>query len=276
MAERRRVWMLLACVLGVAATVSLGLWQVDRGAQKRALQRDIDQRAQLPPIQTAELPPADQPLPASWIHRTARLEGQWDRDHTVYLDNRPMAGRVGFFVLTPLKLKDRADAVLVQRGWVPRDARRREALPPIVTASGDVRIEGRLALTPSRTYELGPGVGSGLIRQNVDLAAFQAETGLRLLPLVLWQTDAASASSPPADTGGAVAASASAPAGLAGADGLLRQWPAPTVDVHKHDGYAFQWFALAALILGLYVWFQVLAPLRRDRRRRDARDADAT
>jgi surfeit locus 1 family protein len=30
--------------------------------------------------------------------------------------------------------------------------------------------------------------------------------------------------------------------------------------VHKHYGYAFQWFALALLVIGLYVWFQVLQP----------------
>jgi surfeit locus 1 family protein len=44
------------------------------------------------------------------------------------------------------------------------------------------------------------------------------------------------------------------------ADGLLRQWPPPAADVHKHYGYAFQWFALSALVLVLYVWFQILRP----------------
>ena len=43
-------------------------------------------------------------------------------------------------------------------------------------------------------------------------------------------------------------------------DGLLRQWPAVAIDVGKHHGYAFQWFALCALITGLYVWFQLLRP----------------
>ena len=38
---------------------------------------------------------------------------------------------------------------------------------------------------------------------------------------------------------------------------------APAADVHKHYGYAFQWFALCALIVGLYVWFQLIRPRRR-------------
>jgi surfeit locus 1 family protein len=47
------------------------------------------------------------------------------------------------------------------------------------------------------------------------------------------------------------------------ADGLLRQWPAPAADVGKHYGYAFQWFAMSALIVGLYAWFQLLRPALR-------------
>ena len=39
--------------------------------------------------------------------------------------------------------------------------------------------------------------------------------------------------------------------------------PRPAVDVHKHYGYAFQWFALAGLITILYVWFQLVRPARR-------------
>src|SRR5437868_3343803 len=43
-------------------------------------------------------------------------------------------------------------------------------------------------------------------------------------------------------------------------DGLLRHWPPPELGLHKHYGYAFQWFALCALILVLYVWFQLIRP----------------
>jgi cytochrome oxidase assembly protein ShyY1 len=43
-------------------------------------------------------------------------------------------------------------------------------------------------------------------------------------------------------------------------DGLLRDWPAVAVDVGKHHGYAFQWFSLSALLVGLTLWFQFLRP----------------
>jgi surfeit locus 1 family protein len=45
-----------------------------------------------------------------------------------------------------------------------------------------------------------------------------------------------------------------------GSDGMRRQWSPVTLDVSKHHGYAFQWFAFSALIAGLTVWFQFIRP----------------
>ena len=49
----------------------------------------------------------------------------------------------------------------------------------------------------------------------------------------------------------------------AASEGLLRDWTEPGSGVEKHYGYAFQWFALSALIAILYVWFQFIAPRRK-------------
>jgi surfeit locus 1 family protein len=57
------------------------------------------------------------------------VQGRWLPVAPVFLDNRQMDGRPGFFVLSPLQL-DRGDVVLVQRGWVPRDMQDRSRLPP--------------------------------------------------------------------------------------------------------------------------------------------------
>ena len=97
----------------------------------------------------------------------------------------------------------------------------------------------RRALRPARLVSLGEEA-AGPIRQNLDLDDYARESGLRLLPLVLLQE------------------------GPAGDDALRRDLPPPAADVHKHYGYALQWAALAALIVGLYVWFQLLRPHRRD------------
>ena len=148
-----------------------------------------------------------------------------------------MHARVGFYVVTPLLLTDRAEAVLVQRGWVPRDLRDRTLLPAVPTPTGEVEIAGHIAPPPARLYEFAGGA-TGLIRQNLDLDAFGTESGLALAPLSVQASDS------PATAG----------------DGLLREWPRPAVDVQKHYGYAFQWFALCALMAGLYVWFQLVRP----------------
>lgn len=230
----RRGWLVLvAALLGAALTARLGVWQLDRAAQKLGLQAAIEAQAQRPALSNDEL--GGEPL-----HRRVVLHGRWAADRTVWLDNRPMDGHTGFFVVTPLLLAGRGDAILVQRGWAPRNQADRNHLPPLTTPGGDVEVVGRLAASPSRLYELGTGSG-GAIRQNLDIAAFAVESGLKLLPLTVVQTAASGAD-----------------------DGLLRHWPAPDLGLHKHYGYAFQWFALCALILVLYVWFQLIRPrLRR-------------
>lgn len=237
-----RAWIvLLAAVATCALTARLGLWQLDRAAQKTTLQAVRDAQRLLPPLATAELADAPDAAARQW-YRQAVVEGLWIDAESVYLENRTMKGRSGFFVVTPLLLTG-GRAVLVQRGWLPRDPRDRSVIAPHRTEAGLVRVAGRIAPTPSRLYELG-AAASGAIRQNLDLFDYAREIRRPLLPLVIVQDDA----------------------GAASADGLLRQWPEPASDVHKHYGYAFQWFGLSALVIVLYVWFQIIRPRRRARR----------
>jgi len=238
----RALTVLLAAFVGVAATARLGLWQLDRAAQKQALQQALDERGARPPLAQAELAETEDAASAQH-YRRVRLRGWWVSDRTVFLDNRQMNARPGFFVVTPLQLAHADRAVLVQRGWLPRDAADRTRLPTVPTPSGEVEVVGHIAPPPARLYEFADAA-TGAIRQNLDLTAFAHETGLRLAPLSVVQD--------------------AAPAGPD--DGLMRQWPRPAVDVHKHYGYAFQWFALCALMAGLYVWFQLVRPRLRGRR----------
>ncbi len=98
----------------------------------------------------------------------------------MFLDNRPMGGRSGFLLVTPLRLQGSRQVILVQRGWVPRDFTDRTRVPDVATPPGLVVVEGRLAPPPSQLFELGEAE-PGVIRQNIDLPAFAAETGLRLM-----------------------------------------------------------------------------------------------
>ena len=241
--RRARVVVLLAALLGVGLTARLGWWQLDRAAEKSQLQARVDQRGVMPPLPAAQLARrSDQAIEQQ--HRRIVLLGRWLPEHTVYLENRQMNGRPGFFVVTPLVLAP-GDAVLVQRGWMPRDFMERSRLQPLPTPEGEVSVQGRVAAWPSKLFDFSAGASAsarGAIRQNVDMDELARATGLALRPLSIQQTDDA--------VGGSVTP----------ADGLLRLWPVVNLDTSKHHGYAFQWFALSALIAGLYAWFEWIRP----------------
>ena len=233
--QRLRFWTVTVAAVAMAGvTLSLGQWQLSRADQKKTLQAVIEGKKVLPALDGRALAATENI--ATVMHRQARLQGVWQEAHTVYLDNRPMSGKSGFWVVTPLALEGSPRWLLVQRGWVPRDFNDRSRLPAVLTPQGLVTVSGRMAPPPSKLYEF-EGVQTGRIRQNLDLAAFSAEVGQPLLPVSLVQTDAAS-------------------------EGLSRDWAAPNLGVDKHQGYAFQWFGLSALIVALYVWFQLILPRR--------------
>ena len=248
-----RFWLItLVALAGMWVTASLGRWQLSRAAAKEALQTALDERAQMPAIDGATLlASAEGPQAEALVHRPVVLQGRWLSGHTVYLDNRQMQGRPGFFVLTPLQLSPQgtgagegAGVVLVQRGWVPRNFQDRAQLPQVQTpVDAVVRVEGRIAAAPARLYEFQgaeSAEGSSRIRQNLDLAAFRTETGLALVSLTVLQTGPAS-------------------------EGLQRDWPVVGTGVSKHYGYAFQWFGLCGLMALLYVWFQIVRRFIRPR-----------
>ena len=238
----RRWVVLVAALLTAALTARLGIWQLDRADQKIRALEALRSRAALPPLPAAELA-RDAAAAAAQSNRLIELQGQWLAERTIYLENRPMDDRPGFYAFTPLLLDD-GSAVLVQRGWLPRDPADRTHLiapPPPV---GRVHVDGRIALNPGRLFEFS-AAASGAIRQNLDIQAYARETALPLRPVSVVQQDGAAAPQ----------------------DGLLRHWPEPASDVQKHYGYAFQWFALSALAIVLYVWFQLILPYRAHRRR---------
>lgn len=247
MAERTastpvRFWIVtVVTLIAVLVTASLGCWQLGRADQKLALQARMTERAALPAWDNAALLAAtvgqDEAAVGLAHHRAVVLTGRWLPQAQVFLDNRQMGGRVGFFHVMPLRLEGSERVVLVQRGWAPRDFQDRTRVPDVPTPSGSVRIEGRLAPPPAQLYQLGEPA-PGVIRQNIGLSDFALETGLNLLPLSVQQTSASE-------------------------DGLLRDWPAPAVDVSRHHGYAFQWFSLSALLVLLYLWFQIILPRRK-------------
>lgn len=254
----QKVLVLIAALLAAGVTLSAGFWQLRRADEKLARHAAIVARDRLPPLNNASLP-CDEQGWAQQVHRPVVLRGHWMARYTWLLDNRAMDGRAGFYVVTPLRLEGspcRAQVLLVQRGWLPRHAQDRTQIPPFVTPLGPVEVRGRLITEPSRVFSLGTDTtspsGSGPeIVQNVDLTAWPAQLGEPVLGGAVLQVQPEVLA-----PGGSASSSPSVVP-------LRRDWPVPVADVGKHHAYAAQWFAMAALITGLYVWFQLVSPFRR-------------
>ncbi len=246
----RSQWLILIVAIAcICITAALGAWQLRRAAYKEQLAEAIyKQNSQVAGTNTA-LNAIDLGAikPEDWLHRRVELTGRWLHEHTVFLDNRPMqvAGsqRVGFSVATPLAIEGSNRVIWVQRGWVARDFQDRSRLPTLQESNDQVRVQGRLIAQISRAYEMKsaasnpPSTGPSRIWQNIPIVDFGSKA---MLPMALLQTEPELSN-----------------------DQLLRDWPAANTGVAKHYGYAFQWFALSALILVLYVWFQLIAPRRK-------------
>jgi len=260
-------------LLGVVAVVcaSLGMWQLNRAAERDALHDAIERgRLQAPISLSGATRPADL-IP--W--RTASSQGYWSHPHTVLLENRNLDGRPGYWVATPLLLASSASgsgqadsnpAVLVLRGWIERDMQAGSVSPAILHEEGLVQVQGELHTHVPRIFELWDWAGgkathlpgalpleSGALPrvQNLDLTDYSQATGLRMLPIVLAQTQDST-----------VIASAGQSAGvstLAGTPGdaasLQREWPGPSLDSDQNRGYALQWFSFSviAVLAALYI-----------------------
>lgn len=222
----------LATALLLPLLLALGDWQLHRAAEKAALREQWSTREALPPLRlgAADLPYRDI---SALSGRRLLLYGRWQPGTQILLDNQVLDGQAGYRVFTALRIDAGGDAVLVDRGWVPADPRR-EVAPDIRLAARDVTAMGIAAPPPSpgpfARQEIDASLGAGLLRvQQVDPADLSRRLGLRLQPWTL-RLDAA------------------AP------DGYRRQWPPPGgLTPTRHQAYAVQWFALAALLVFLYV-----------------------
>jgi surfeit locus 1 family protein len=225
---RPRLVPTIAALLVIAVGVGAGNWQKSRMQAKEALRAQYDEATRAAPVALASLPATTD---WSWLKfRPVTATGEYLASRQIFVDNRIVAGRAGFHVVTPLAFSD-GRVVLVNRGWVGQQASR-SVLPEAPPPTGQVTVEGRLSIPPPGYLELQPETTSGPIRQNLDPARFSAATGLAVLPVVVEATAA-----PIPD------------------DGLVLSRAAPDFGVEAHRIYMVQWYAFALLAAALWLWF---------------------
>jgi len=223
---RFRLIPFVATVLLIALGISLAQWQTRRGDQKQAIENAMKQRGAEVPVQLgAALQNVDQ-----LEYRRVTVHGEFVRNWPVYLDNRSYKGSPGFYVLMPLKIANSDVHVLVERGWLPLNPLGRAHLLPYPTPAGPVVLQGVVRRHPGHVLQLGQptALAPGAIVQNLDMNELAAATKLQLQPLMIEQTGD-------------------------NQDGLIRDWPSPSLGIEKHRGYEFQWYALALMAFLFFV-----------------------
>lgn len=201
----------------IATSLSLGFWQLQRAAEKRALLQSFDAVAAMPAASLAELNPL---LPQRG--RLVRLQGSFRRE-AVLLDNRILKGRAGVEVHQAFFDRASGREVLINRGWMPLAADRR--LPRITYPEGEVQLTARVHVPHGRMLVLQKDSFGGRWPWLVQSVSVQAVSRALERPLFA-QVLRLSAVAPGA---------------------LPRHWPVVNMRPVVHTGYAVQWFGVAAI-----------------------------
>lgn len=235
---KRRIFLVVAGVVAVAICASLGVWQLSRLADRRAINDRLLSREALPVADVASLVPLDGDRNGPAVYRRVRATGRYDVANEVVLRARPLNGRGGNHVLTPLTL-DGGGAIIVDRGWVPLamdEPGAADARPP----DGAVTVTGILIPSDPEPIVFGPrDPPSGRLATigRIDIARLAKQIPYPVIPLAI----AMEQQRPPQ-------ADLPKPAGR----------PAPGEG--PHFAYAVQWFIFALIALATTVLL-----LRRER-----------
>lgn len=237
--SRRWWWVTLVVLALMAILARLGIWQLDRLAQRRDANAQLLAAIESAPIdlnarvtEFAKLIPDD--VGTDLANRDVVVSGSYDYADQRILKLQSWQGQAGVHLITPFVLDGTNVAVLVDRGWIPD--REHEAGNTFADEPGARTITGYVALTETisrRTADSVVPVSPGMELFRVDVAALDEELPFALLPFYVK---------------------------LAPPEGVQTELPfaaAKEVDLSEgpHLGYAMQWF-IFSLGLGIaYVIF---------------------
>ena len=225
---------------GTALCVRLGIWQLDRLAQRRAFNAQVENSRAEAPLDLNQEQPGNITA-MEW--RSVTVRGEYDFDHQVALRNQYNEGQYGYHLLTPLRFDSstrsgQATAVLVDRGWIPADGNSTAADWRKYDEAGTVNLSGQIRLEQTKPAFGGvvdalPADGSRLETwNNLDLSRIASQMPYPLLPVYIQLDPVEGDATPPIPF-------------------------QPVVDLSEgpHMGYAIQWFAFAAIMFIGYPFF---------------------
>ncbi|GAP15181.1 uncharacterized conserved protein [Longilinea arvoryzae] len=239
-------WILttLLAIAGVGVLIRLGIWQLDRLAQRRVFNERVTAQLQASELDLTQNVDLGRQL-YDMEYRSVVVRGEYDFSQEVLLRNQDYGGQLGFHVLTPLRIANSDQSVLVDRGWIPFD----QAAPELraqFQEPGQVVVRGVIR-RPQTHPDFGgvpdPTLAPGETRLDawniVNLDRIRLQVAEPLLPVYIVQGPDPSWSGVP-----------------------VRQMVMPEISEGPHMGYAMQWFTFAAT-LGLGYPFFVRKQLMR-------------
>lgn len=204
--------------------IALGFWQLARAEEKRELLATHQARQQAAPIKLSELERQADPA-----YVRVQLQGYFDARHSLLLDNRTRDGQAGVELLQPFYDQNSGLWLLLNRGWLAWPDRR--IAPSFATPDTPLRLTAWVYVP----------LGEPLQLQTPQPAAGWPRLISEVKPDALWQQ---------LGRGGLSYEVRLEP----GPASLQSDWPVVAMSPDKHLGYAVQWFALAAALLGLFIY----------------------
>lgn len=225
---------LIAYICLLPMLLALGIWQLNRAEEKREIIHLQMERELSTPLKLTEALINNRV--DDLVYMPVEVSGHFDNVHQFLLDNQVVDGKVGYFVLTPLRLKNQNKAVLVNRGWLPL-GKDRTQLPEIQLGEQEVSLHGIVNRFPRPGLVLAgaeiPGKNWPAMVQVVDSKVLATLLGY---PLADFQIELNN----------------SLP------NGFKREWShRQTMPPEKHLAYAGQWFLLALLLTLLFIKFGI-------------------
>ncbi len=207
----------------VVQFAALGVWQIDRGLEKRAEKQAFNSQAGF--TQWSDGMP---------VRSFQKLEatGDFDNEHQFLLENIIINSRYGYYVLTPLVISEDKPVLIVNRGWLERSGAEVD-LTDLLLPGERVTLRGRAGSLPKAGYRMGEAITStsdwplrAVYPTRDDLAkALGRETQPFIL---LLDPDEA--------------------------HGFFRHWIPEEMGPGRHFAYALQWFAMGIVLAGLLIW----------------------
>jgi cytochrome oxidase assembly protein ShyY1 len=225
-------WIVTALLILVLAfvCVELGRWQLHRLDERKARNEVTRSNLAAAPTPVEQIVGPDHVIGPQHDWRTVVVKGQYDAAKQVVIRYRNINDRPGFEIVTPLKLDD-GTAILVDRGFLPRQAA--ELAPTSIPAvpSGEVTVTGRLRRSEQGGHTSGgvPVDGTARLINGPDFS--------KALGLTLYD--------------GYVALDKQDPA----SDSAFDTFPGPEIDNGPHFFYALQWFLFALMAIVGLVYF---------------------